>query len=95
MEGTYDGDDAAPASRVRQHYKRMFIKSSGAPGSAEGVKATAYETVAGIAEDADAPSSAARAAFSGVISTVFAPHLQCAPPSSARPSPNSAPLAAC
>ena len=91
MEGTYDGDDAAQASRVRQHYKRMFTKSSGAPDGGEGVKATADEKVAGIGEDADAPSSAARAAFSGVISTVFAPHLQCAPPSSARQSPNGAP----
>ena len=71
MQSEEGDDDAAPASTVRQRYDRMFKERK---------RADTQEGGADPSEQDDLAKAAARTAFQGCISTVFAKHLRRAPP---------------
>ncbi|KAK9820837.1 hypothetical protein WJX81_002519 [Elliptochloris bilobata] len=62
-----EGDDASPASRVRQRYERLFKAREREHDSPRAAAAAAAEALAA--------DTAARSAFQGAISSAFVPHL--------------------
>lgn len=70
QEDGSEGDDASPASRVRQRYERLFQAREREHDSPRAAAATAAEALAA--------DTAARSAFQGAISSAFVPHLGCA-----------------
>lgn len=74
-----EGDDASPASRVRQRYERLFKAREHEDDSPRAAAAAASEALAA--------DTAARTAFQGAISSAFVPHLGCARPPPGAPLP--------
>ena len=70
QEDGSEGDDASPASRVRQRYERLFQAREREHDSPRAAAAAAAEALAA--------DTAARSAFQGAISSAFVPHLGCA-----------------
>ena len=70
QEDGSEGDDASPASRVRQRYERLFKAREREHDSPRAAAAAAAEALAA--------DTAARSAFQGAISSAFVPHLGCA-----------------